>query len=96
QAYREAKQELGIDGKPVLIGPYSFVTLSKGYDRKDLAAIVRSFLPLYTRILSELAAEGVQWVQIDEPVLTTSFPAEDLAIIQEVYEALTQAAPSLN
>lgn len=96
RAYREAKQELGIDGKPVLIGPYSFVTLSKGYDRKELASIIRTFLPLYTRVLSELAAEGVQWVQIDEPVLTTSFPVEDLDIIQEVYEALAQAAPSLN
>ncbi|WP_226002509.1 5-methyltetrahydropteroyltriglutamate--homocysteine S-methyltransferase [Paenibacillus sp. BJ-4] len=96
QAYREAKQELGIEGKPVLIGPYSFIALSKGYDRKELAAIVRSFLPLYTRVLSELAAEGVQWVQIDEPVLTTSFPAEDLDIIQEAYETLTQAAPGLN
>ncbi|KAF6656999.1 5-methyltetrahydropteroyltriglutamate--homocysteine S-methyltransferase [Paenibacillus polymyxa] len=95
-AYREAKQELGIYGKPVLIGPYSFVVLSKGYDRKDLASIIRTFLPLYARVLSELAAEGVQWVQIDEPVLTTSFPVEDLDIIQEVYEALTQAAPSLN
>ncbi|MFK4301833.1 5-methyltetrahydropteroyltriglutamate--homocysteine methyltransferase [Paenibacillus sp. RC254] len=96
QAYREAKQELGIEGKPVIIGPYSFVALSKGYDRKDLAAIIRSFLPLYARVLSELAAEGVQWVQVDEPVLTTSFPTEDLDIIQEAYEALAQAAPSLN
>ncbi|MGW8958403.1 hypothetical protein [Paenibacillus sp. NPDC055715] len=29
-------RELGIEGKPVIIGPYSFVALSKGYDRKDL------------------------------------------------------------
>ncbi len=35
-------------------------------------------------------------MQVDEPVLTTSFPTEDLDIIQEAYEALAQAAPSLN
>jgi len=30
-AYREAKQELGIEGKPVLLGPLTFLKLSKGY-----------------------------------------------------------------
>jgi 5-methyltetrahydropteroyltriglutamate--homocysteine methyltransferase len=32
-AYREALAELGIKGKPVIVGPYTFIKLSKGYSR---------------------------------------------------------------
>ncbi|WP_433922088.1 5-methyltetrahydropteroyltriglutamate--homocysteine S-methyltransferase [Paenibacillus taichungensis] len=94
-AYREAKQELGLEGKPVVVGPYSYVRFAKGYDAERFAEIVTRLVPVYAQLLSELQAEGVQWVQIDEPALTLAVSSEDEALLQQVYAALAQAAPEL-
>ncbi|MEK3799484.1 5-methyltetrahydropteroyltriglutamate--homocysteine S-methyltransferase [Peribacillus sp. FSL H8-0477] len=95
-AYREAKKQLGIEGKPVLIGPYTFIKLSKGYNKKDLPSIILRLLPLYKQILQELEQEGVQWIQIDEPILVTSLAKEEMKTITYLYEQLQLAAPSLH
>ncbi|WP_422656889.1 5-methyltetrahydropteroyltriglutamate--homocysteine S-methyltransferase [Paenibacillus sp. EC2-1] len=95
-AYREAKEELGIEGKPVLVGPLTFLKLSKGYEPSETAAWIDRLLPLYVQILQELAQEGVQWVQIDEPILVTKLSDEDLAALKKAYDTFAAAAPSLN
>lgn len=96
EAYREAKRELGIEGKPVLVGLYTFLKLSKGYQAEQLDELVAAYLPLYEQIVRELAQEGVQWLQIDEPILVTSLETEDLQRVRRIYEALHAAAPGLN
>lgn len=96
KAYREAKEELGIEGKPVLIGPYTFIKLSKGYTQKQLPAFILQLVPLYIQIFKELVTEGVQWVQIDEPILTTSLTADEMKTIQYIYQQLHDSVPQLN
>ncbi|MEC0368499.1 5-methyltetrahydropteroyltriglutamate--homocysteine S-methyltransferase [Paenibacillus chibensis] len=96
EAYREAKQELGIEGKPVLVGLFTFLKLSKGYEPAQLDELIGQYLPLYEQIVRELAQEGVQWVQMDEPILVTSLEPEDVQRIRRIYEALHAAAPELN
>ncbi|WP_301107974.1 5-methyltetrahydropteroyltriglutamate--homocysteine S-methyltransferase [Sporosarcina sp.] len=95
-AYREAKKELGIEGKPVLLGPYTLLKLSKGYEDKDVPAIILQLIPLYQQILHELQEEGVQWVQIDEPILCTSITADEMKAVTEIYSQLTKNIGSLN
>ncbi|MEJ8544347.1 hypothetical protein [Brevibacillus borstelensis] len=95
-AYLEARQELDIHGKPVIIGPYTFCKLSRGYPPERLPQVIDLILPLYARVLRELAEAGVQWVQIDEPVLATSLAEEEIDVIESVYRKLHEAAPSLN
>lgn len=95
QFYKEAKQKLNITGKPVLLGPITFVKLSKGYQEDELETIVGQFVPLYAQILRELQAEGVEWVQIDEPILATSISKEEVALFHTVYETLHTAAPDV-
>ena len=95
EAYAEAKEELGIEGRPVLVGPLTFVKLAKGYARCDLGAWTRRLLPLYVQVLRELAEAGVQWVQVDEPILSTNVTAEELALAEELYGQLVQEVPDL-
>ncbi|WP_185113138.1 5-methyltetrahydropteroyltriglutamate--homocysteine S-methyltransferase [Peribacillus simplex] len=95
-AYREAKEKLGIETKPVLIGPYTFISLSKGFNKEDIPGIILSLLPLYTQILQELEQEGVQWVQLDEPSLVSSISKDDMETVTYLYEKLNEAAPHLN
>ncbi|MEH7548002.1 MULTISPECIES: 5-methyltetrahydropteroyltriglutamate--homocysteine S-methyltransferase [Bacillaceae] len=94
QFYKEAKQKLGIKGKPVIIGPVTFVKLSKGYT--NLKTVIHQFIPLYAEILRELQAEGVDWVQVDEPILTTSLSREEVELFADVYQQLHEAAPNVN
>ncbi|MEI7027403.1 5-methyltetrahydropteroyltriglutamate--homocysteine S-methyltransferase [Paenibacillus sp. y28] len=95
-AYREARQQLGIEGKPVILGPLTFVKLSKGYGSTPVAEVVATFIPLYAQLLQELESEGVQWVQVDEPILSTTVTAGDVELLNKVYTELKQAAPKLS
>lgn len=58
---------LGIDTRPVLLGPWSFLLLAKGLDR-PLDAL-DALVPAYETLLRELHAAGAREVQIDEPCL---------------------------
>jgi 5-methyltetrahydropteroyltriglutamate--homocysteine methyltransferase len=60
--------------RPVLLGPVSFLMLSKTSDGSDPLDLLGAVLPSYARILAELAQESVAWVQIDEPVLALDLP----------------------
>ncbi|SFL21071.1 methionine synthase (B12-independent) [Paenibacillus sp. 1_12] len=94
-AYREAKEKLGIEGKPVIIGPLTFLKLSKGYKDTETDTWLDRLLPLYVQLLQELEKEGVQWVQIDEPILVTSLNAADVQRLKKIYETFAAAAPTL-
>ncbi|KRE25188.1 5-methyltetrahydropteroyltriglutamate--homocysteine S-methyltransferase [Paenibacillus sp. Soil522] len=96
KAYREAKEKLGIEGKPVIVGPLTFLKLSKGYRVSETDAWLERLLPLYVQILQELASEGVQWVQIDEPILVTKLSAADLERLKTIYDTFAASAPNLN
>ncbi|ODG92190.1 MULTISPECIES: 5-methyltetrahydropteroyltriglutamate--homocysteine S-methyltransferase [Bacillaceae] len=93
--YKEAKQKLNIEGKPVILGPVTFVKLSKGYNENDFKSVVNQFVPLYAKILHDLQKEGVEWVQIDEPILSTSISKEEVALFNDVYQTLREAAPNI-
>lgn len=96
-AYREAKEKLGIEGRPVLIGLYSFLKLSKGFNEAtEWDQWVEQLLPLYVQVLKELAAEGVAWVQVDEPYLVTSIASEDIARVKAIYDAIRREVPGIS
>ncbi|MBC2371770.1 5-methyltetrahydropteroyltriglutamate--homocysteine S-methyltransferase [Listeria booriae] len=91
--YEEAKQELGIDGKPVLVGPITYLKLAKG--NADFKGLLNQLVPLYGQVLKELQDAGATWVQIDEPYLATSFDKSELALFEEVYANFAKVAPDL-
>ena len=85
---KEAR-ELGVPARPVVIGPVTFLMLSKAVDGAG-APIERldDVVPLYGELLGHLADQGVQWVQIDEPVLVTDISDDAPALAERVYNAL--------
>ncbi|MGG1516865.1 5-methyltetrahydropteroyltriglutamate--homocysteine S-methyltransferase [Paenibacillus oryzisoli] len=95
-AYREAKEKLGIQGKPVIVGPFTFLKLSKGYSASEFDTWLHKLLPLYVQILQELAAEGVEWVQIDEPILVTALSDTDIERLKTIYATFANSVPNLN
>ncbi|WP_028227948.1 5-methyltetrahydropteroyltriglutamate--homocysteine S-methyltransferase [Paraburkholderia ferrariae] len=67
---REA-QALGVKVKPVIIGPLTYLWLGKAKDDSDKLALLPRLMAVYRALLSHLNAVGVEWVQIDEPILVT-------------------------
>lgn len=90
--YNEAKS-LGIETKPVLIGPITYLLLGKekeaGFNRIDL---IDRLLPVYEEILGKLADAGAQYVQIDEPFLALDIDEAARTLYGKVFERLAAAA----
>ena len=85
---KEALQQ-GIPARPVVIGPVTFLLLSKAVDGGG-APIERlkELVPVYSELLSLLADNGAQWVQFDEPALVTDISPDAPAPAEAVYTAL--------
>jgi 5-methyltetrahydropteroyltriglutamate--homocysteine methyltransferase len=81
--------ELGIPARPVVVGPVTFLLLSKGVNGGG-APIERlkELVPVYSELLSLLADNGAQWVQFDEPALVTDISPDAPALAEAVYNAL--------
>jgi 5-methyltetrahydropteroyltriglutamate--homocysteine methyltransferase len=79
----------GIPARPVIIGPITFLLLSKAVNGAG-APVERidELIPLYSELLRLLAENGAAWVQLDEPVLVTDIYADAAALAERVYTAL--------
>ncbi|EOC0641828.1 5-methyltetrahydropteroyltriglutamate--homocysteine S-methyltransferase [Staphylococcus pseudintermedius] len=89
ERFNEAKAH-NINAHPVIVGPVTFVALSKGGDQ-SFEDKVRTLLPLYVEVLQSLIDAGAELIQIDEPILVTDKAAELEAITREAYEAFAEA-----
>jgi 5-methyltetrahydropteroyltriglutamate--homocysteine methyltransferase len=90
--YEEAKAQ-GIETRPVLIGPVSFLLLGKTQEEDlDALDLLDDLLPVYAEVLRELAEAGAEAVQLDEPNLVLDLTDEERAAFTEAYEALADAA----
>ncbi|MDO7900096.1 5-methyltetrahydropteroyltriglutamate--homocysteine S-methyltransferase [Pseudomonas citrulli] len=80
---------LGHRVKPVLIGPLTYLWLGKAkgadFDKLDL---LEQLLPVYGEILNRLQRQGVEWVQIDEPILTLDLPQAWKNAFERAYHIL--------
>jgi 5-methyltetrahydropteroyltriglutamate--homocysteine methyltransferase len=94
--YAEAKR-LGIETRPVLVGPLTYVTIGKkragaNYCRSTLIAKV---VPVYIEVLKKLQSMGAQWVQLDEPALVLDLRPQYSEACKEAYRNIAAAAPGL-
>ncbi|WAJ39193.1 5-methyltetrahydropteroyltriglutamate--homocysteine S-methyltransferase [Pseudomonas sp. GOM7] len=80
---------LGHRVKPVLIGPLTYLWLGKvkggDFDRLEL---LERLLPVYGEIFQRLAAQGVEWVQIDEPILVLDLPQDWKNAFERAYNLI--------
>jgi 5-methyltetrahydropteroyltriglutamate--homocysteine methyltransferase len=104
-SYKFALEKIGIETKPVIVGPFTYVWLGKVPKKQEgtlLVHMVKSreserFKELvinasriYNQILKELEANGVKAIQLDEPALVLDLEEDDVAILTESYRTLTQ------
>jgi len=92
QAWRAAS---GSPQIAYLIGPYTFVRLSRGYAPEELPYLLKAIAEPYAELLRQLRQAGAEYVQIDEPALVLDVLAEHFPAFQRVYQSLGQEAPLL-
>jgi 5-methyltetrahydropteroyltriglutamate--homocysteine methyltransferase len=88
---------LGLSARPVVVGPITFLALSKAsadaptdWSTWDL---LDELIPLYGGLLAQLRSAGAEWVQLDEPALATDLPSSVLESAEDAYERIC-AVPS--
>ncbi|CAB3769086.1 5-methyltetrahydropteroyltriglutamate--homocysteine S-methyltransferase [Burkholderia puraquae] len=81
-------QAQGVAAKPVILGPVTYLWLGKAKDDSDRLALLPKLLPVYGALLDTLTAQGVEWVQIDEPILVTELDADWQQAFKTAYAAL--------
>ncbi|MFD9789490.1 5-methyltetrahydropteroyltriglutamate--homocysteine S-methyltransferase [Streptomyces sp. NPDC059070] len=83
---------LGLTGRPVLVGPVTYLLLAKPApgvpaDFEPLTLLDR-LLPVYAEVLADLRAAGAEWVQLDEPALVEDRTPAELNAAERAYREL--------
>lgn len=92
----KAAQQTNAQVKPVLVGPATLLYLGKAKDAAfDKLSLLPKLLPLYQQVLAECAKLGVEWVQIDEPILVLDLAPEWRQALQTAYDYLANAPVKL-
>lgn len=88
--YLDAKS-LGIETRPVLIGPFSFLLLAKfSNSTRSTLTLIESLIPIYKQLFSSLKQIGVEWLQIDEPFLGVEQDTKNIETFAITYHTLNK------
>jgi 5-methyltetrahydropteroyltriglutamate--homocysteine methyltransferase len=87
---------LGIATRPVVLGPVSFLMLSKYVGARGPSLdLLPGLCEVYSELLTSLQGAGATWVQVDEPVLGLDLDEPQRAAFALAYATLREAAPRL-
>ena len=93
--YKEAKQN-SITPKINIIGPITFLALSKRDDRGDTLELLHKITPLYEELIKEVATlDETITLQIDEPIFVKDVDAKLLSLIKPTYDTLCNTADNV-
>ncbi|KAB8037059.1 5-methyltetrahydropteroyltriglutamate--homocysteine S-methyltransferase [Silvanigrella paludirubra] len=82
-------QEQGYLVKPVLVGPLTYLWLGKAsHPNFDKLTLIKNIIPIYNQIFKKLKEKNIDWVQIDEPILTLDLSPEWINSFSETYQKL--------
>lgn len=85
--FAEAQQN-GVTTKPVIIGAYTFLKLSRFTGAKKAEDFAEKTAAAYAEILSRFAAENAEWIQLDEPCLVMDMDESDKKLFVGLYEKI--------
>ncbi|RYY56826.1 MAG: 5-methyltetrahydropteroyltriglutamate--homocysteine S-methyltransferase [Chitinophagaceae bacterium] len=94
--FLEARQQ-GVNAKPVLLGPISFLLLGKekeeGFHRLGL---IRNLLPVYLQVLKNLDEVNAHYIQFDEPCLALNLSEGEREVVVKTYQEIRNRFPHLH
>ena len=91
EEFKEA-QSAGYKTKPVLLGPITFLLLSKSTEGKNTLDLLDNLLPVYLDIVKKLNDLGAEWIQIDEPIFVKDLDEGVVSKIKKTLNSIKEAA----
>ncbi|KJV37262.1 5-methyltetrahydropteroyltriglutamate--homocysteine S-methyltransferase [Luteibacter yeojuensis] len=91
--YREAVAA-GHRARPVLLGPVTFLLLSKTVDGSHALGLLDALLPAWLGLVDALVAAGADWIQVDEPALVLDLDAGTRDAFRRTYDTLAAHSPA--
>lgn len=90
-------RENGINAKPVLLGPVSYLLLGKekeeGFHRLEL---IKNLLPVYLEMLKKLDDANAHYIQFDEPCLSLNLSEAEQKVISKTYQEIKNKFPQFH
>jgi 5-methyltetrahydropteroyltriglutamate--homocysteine methyltransferase len=95
--YQEAK-DLGVETRPVLVGPTTFLTLGKFKSKNsgNKYDLLPNLLKIYQEVISKLSDLGVKDLQLDEPILVTDLTDQQKNIYQKAIAEISTSCKNVN
>jgi len=87
----EEAQLQGLKVKPVIVGPVTYLWLGKSKDETNKLSLLDNLLSAYAELLNALEKLGVEWVQLDEPILVTELSEEWQHALRKAYFQLSNS-----
>lgn len=85
--FKEAK-EANIITRPSILGPFTLLKLATYHGSKQADDFYEAAITAYSKIFSQLAELGCEWLQIDEPALVLDLSPEEVQQFKTVYQKL--------
>ncbi|WP_185869533.1 5-methyltetrahydropteroyltriglutamate--homocysteine S-methyltransferase [Blattabacterium cuenoti] len=83
--------------KPVLIGPVSYLFLGKEKDKSfHRMDLIENIVPIYIEIIKKLKKKGINWIQLDEPILGLDLSKKEKKALQYAYKELSKLNYEIN
>lgn len=92
--FTEAQQQ-GVNAKPVIIGPVTYLWLCKEKDASNRIQLLDKLLPAYQLLLDKLVDAGAEWIQIDEPALVMDLESDWQQAFEKAYALLSKSRAQL-
>lgn len=84
-------RKAGYQVKPVLLGPVTYLYLGKALNpTSDKLSLLPQLLNAYQAIFDKLNEQGIEWLQLDEPILSLELPSDWLNAITTSYHKLNK------
>ena len=91
----EEARAQGVNVKPVIVGPVTYLWLGKARDDSNKLALLDELLKVYLELFQTLEKAGVRWLQIDEPILVTELSDEWQQALKTAYDFFKQSSLKL-
>lgn len=88
-------QQQGVNAKPVIIGPVTYLWLCKEKDQSQRLQLLDKLLPVYQLLLDKLVDAGAEWIQIDEPALVMDLEPDWRQAYEQAYALLSKSRAQL-
>lgn len=79
-------REMGIETRPIILGPVTFLKISKS-TQNDFSPISKlsELIPIYKKLFKILGKNRMAWVQLDEPVISADLSASEQSAYLQIF-----------